>query len=178
MGKHKKKDKKQEKDEEEQEMKVKVEVDPDQMETTTLDESAQIDPEELPYEELVTRVSVIAKPLASEKLTKRVYRAVKKGTKAKSIQRGVKDVVKSIRKGETGFVVLAGDVSPLDVITHIPVYCEDRSVPYVYVPSKRDLGRSSQTKRPTSVVLVKKHKDFEDHYEKCYKELKDLPLPI
>ena len=34
------------------------------------------------------------------------------------------------------FVVIAGDISPIDVISHVPVTCEDNSVPYVYVPSK------------------------------------------
>ena len=179
MGKHKNKEKDKEKtEEEEDEDDSKKKAEDGEMETTTLDESIPGESEELTYEELVARVSVIAKPLASKKLTKRLYKTVKKGTKAKSIRRGVKDVVKSIRKGERGFVVLAGDVSPLDVITHIPIYCEDRSVPYAFVPSRRDLGRSSLTKRPTSVVLVKKHKDYEEYYDKCFKEMKDLPLPI
>ena len=177
MGKHKNKEKEKEKTEEEDEEDSKKNTKDGEMETT-LDESIPGECEELTYKELVARVSVIAKPLASKKLTKRLYKTVKKGTKAKSIRRGVKDVVKSIRKGERGFVVLAGDVSPLDVITHIPIYCEDRAVPYVFVPSRRDLGRSSLTKRPTSVVLVKKHKDYEGYYDKCFKEMKDLPLPI
>lgn len=33
-------------------------------------------------------------------------------------------------------VVLAGDVSPLDVISHMPVVCEDADIPYCYAPSK------------------------------------------
>lgn len=32
--------------------------------------------------------------------------------------------------------VLAGDISPIDVITHLPVLCEDNDIPYIYVPSK------------------------------------------
>ena len=32
--------------------------------------------------------------------------------------------------------VIAGDISPIDVITHLPVFCEDRDVPYIFVPSK------------------------------------------
>jgi H/ACA ribonucleoprotein complex subunit 2 len=32
------------------------------------------------YEELASRVTVISKPLASRKLTKKVYKVVKKGT--------------------------------------------------------------------------------------------------
>ena len=40
------------------------------------------------------------------------------------------------------------------VIAHVPIFCEEKSVPYIYVPSKEELGAASQTKRPTSIVLV------------------------
>ena len=33
-------------------------------------------------------------------------------------------------------VVFAGDISPIDVITHMPILCEENHIPYVYVPSK------------------------------------------
>lgn len=37
--------------------------------------------------------------------------------------------------------VIAGDISPIDVITPLPVLCEDADVPYIYVPSKDELGQ-------------------------------------
>ena len=85
--------------------------------------------------------------------------------KSKSLKRGVKEVVKFLRKSPTnqltsaspsGVVVLAADISPMDVISHIPVLCEDHGVPYVYVPSRAELGAAGATKRPTSVVMVGK----------------------
>ena len=33
-----------------------------------------------PYKELITKVNVIAKPLASKKFTKKLYKTIKKGT--------------------------------------------------------------------------------------------------
>lgn len=42
----------------------------------------------------------------------------------------------------------------MDVISHIPVLCEDHNVPYVYVSSRAELGSAGSTKRPTSVVMV------------------------
>jgi len=42
----------------------------------------------------------------------------------------------------------------MDVISHLPVLCEDHNVPYLYVKSRAQLGEASATKRPTSVVLV------------------------
>ena len=50
--------------------------------------------------------------------------------------------------------LLAGDISPIDVITPLPVLCEDNDVPYIYVPSKDELGQAGLTKRPTSCMLL------------------------
>lgn len=84
--------------------------------------------------------------------------------KNRCLKRGVKEVVKSLRKSATAaasaggeppyIVVLAADISPMDVISHIPVLCEDHGVPYVFIPSRVELGAAGCTKRPTSVVMV------------------------
>jgi hypothetical protein len=50
--------------------------------------------------------------------------------------------------------ILAGDISPIDVITPLPVLCEDNDIPYIFVPSKEELGQAGLTKRPTSCMLV------------------------
>ena len=80
-------------------------------------------------------------------------------------------------------VIIAGDISPIDVITHVPVLCEENSVPYVFVPSKEDLGTAGSTKRPTSCVMVvlggKKgdaaaSEDYKELYDECFKEAKKL----
>ncbi len=42
----------------------------------------------------------------------------------------------------------------MDVISHLPVLCEDMAVPFIFVPSKADLGAAAATKRPTSCVLI------------------------
>ncbi|KAH9831299.1 H/ACA ribonucleoprotein complex subunit 2-like [Teratosphaeria destructans] len=92
--------------------------------------------------------------------------SVPTAAKSKALKRGVKECVKSIRKSPLanptaaaatsapGVVVLAADISPMDVISHIPVLCEDHGIPYVYVPSRAELGAAGSTKRPTSVVMV------------------------
>lgn len=72
----------------------------------------------------------------------------------KELRRGVKDVVKAIKKGSKGVVVLAADVSPVDVISHIPVLCEENQIPYIFVRSRLELGVAAETKKPTSVVLL------------------------
>nr|2LBW_A Chain A, H/ACA ribonucleoprotein complex subunit 2 [Saccharomyces cerevisiae] len=114
----------------------------------------------------------------SKKLNKKVLKTVKKASKAKNVKRGVKEVVKALRKGEKGLVVIAGDIWPADVISHIPVLCEDHSVPYIFIPSKQDLGAAGATKRPTSVVFIvpgsnkkKDGKNKEEEYKESFNEV-------
>jgi len=107
------------------------------------------------YEERVECVNIIAHPLACKKSTKKAHKLVKKAAASKRIRRGVKEVVKGLRKGEGGLCILAGDIYPLDVYSFLPVLLEEKNIPYLFVPSKQDLGAAACTKRPTSVVLIK-----------------------
>mmetsp|Transcript_38588 Transcript_38588/g.61843 ORF Transcript_38588/g.61843 Transcript_38588/m.61843 type:complete len:172 (-) Transcript_38588:269-784(-) len=99
-------------------------------------------------------VCAIAKPLADIGFHKKILKVVKKASKHKQVKRGVKEVVKALRKDVKGLCVIAGDISPIDVITHVPILCEEANVPYIYVHSKEELGAAGQTKRPTSCMLV------------------------
>jgi len=110
------------------------------------------------YEERCEAINILASPLASKKSTKKAHKLVRKATQSKSLRRGVKELVKGLRKGDKGLAILAGDVFPIDVMTHLPILLEEHNVPYLFVPSKRDLGAAACTKRPTSCVLVKDKK--------------------
>jgi H/ACA ribonucleoprotein complex subunit 2 len=100
----------------------------------------------------------------------------------------VKEVVKALRKSPSGagntsipgIVILAADISPMDVISHIPVLCEDHNVPYIFVTSRAELGAAGNTKRPTSVVMVSEARlggkkaekiEGEEDFADVYKEL-------
>jgi len=104
-----------------------------------------------------------AVPLADEKNTKKIVKIIRKAAKQNALKRGVKEVVKTLRKSPpaslsnrsfVGVVIIAGDISPEDVISHIPVLCEDHNAPYIFVPSRAELVAAAKTKRPTSVVMI------------------------
>jgi len=109
-------------------------------------------------------------------LTKKLYKLVKKASSAKNVKRGVKEVVKGLKKGEKGICLIAGDIYPVDVISHLAVLCEEKDTPYIYVPSKHDLGSAAAVKRPTSCVLVSNKdagKEEKETYAKMVLEIKE-----
>eukprot|EP01060_Flectonema_neradi_P013162 TRINITY_DN1993_c0_g1_i1.p1 TRINITY_DN1993_c0_g1~~TRINITY_DN1993_c0_g1_i1.p1 ORF type:complete len:187 (+),score=53.18 TRINITY_DN1993_c0_g1_i1:51-563(+) len=117
----------------------------------------------------------IAVPFSNdhENLTKKVLSIVKYATTGKTMVRGIKDVTKIVRKEKAkkdALVVLAADISPLDVISHMPVLCQDKNVNYIWVPSRTDLGAATLSKRPTSSVIVQGvPSDKADVYQKVVK---------
>ncbi|GAB0100389.1 H/ACA ribonucleoprotein complex subunit 2-like protein [Sergentomyia squamirostris] len=130
------------------------------------------------YEEKLAYVTEIAKPMASKKLTKKCFKLVKKAAKQKTfVRNGLKDVQKRLRKGETGLVIFAGDVRPIEMICHLPAVCEEKSIPYVYVPSKSDLGSALGVKRASVSVLIREHPEYKELFDECYTELRHLPIP-
>lgn len=82
-------------------------------------------------------ISPIASPLAGKKLSKKLHKTVKKASKARQLKRGVKEVVKALRKGEKGLLLLASNITPIDVISHLPLLAEEAAgVEYCWVLSK------------------------------------------
>ncbi|GKT21295.1 putative multi-domain containing protein [Aduncisulcus paluster] len=119
--------------------------------------------------------SSVAKPFAEEKFSKKCLKLVNLSAKQKSIKRGVKEVAKGIKKGLKGVVFIAADTYPIDVFAHIPILCEKNDIPYVFVPSKKELGHAAATKKTSSCIMVilpagSKDEDFSKTYKKIYKK--------
>ncbi|ORZ30785.1 50S ribosomal protein L30e-like protein [Catenaria anguillulae PL171] len=121
-------------------------------------------------------VSPIASPMANPDLAKKVLKTVKKATAGKACRRGTKEVVKALRKGEKGIVVLAADVTPIDVISHIPVLCEDNECLCVCAFQGGDWrGWIHQAARQChACVGVQGEGDAKEAYESVKKEMKSL----
>ena len=70
------------------------------------------------------------------------------------VRKGVNETTKSIERGEAVFVVIAEDVDPPEIVAHIPLLCDEKNVPYAYVPSKAELGKAAGIEVASSSVAV------------------------
>ena len=90
------------------------------------------------------------------------------------IKKGVNETTKSIERKSAQLVVVAGDVSPEEVVVHIPVLCKQNGVPYAFVPTKKDLGKSIDVGVGTSSIAVE---NAGGATEKLQDIIKKLPKP-
>lgn len=90
----------------------------------------------------------------SPALVKKVLEALTVANTSGKIRKGVNETTKAIERGLAKLVVMAEDVSPPEVLMHLPIICEEKQVPYAYVPTKEELGKASGIDVPTSAVAV------------------------
>ncbi len=97
-----------------------------------------------------------------EELVKDVYKAVEVASKTGKVKRGVNETTKAVEREKAKLVIIASDVSPKEIVMHLPVLCDEKGIIYVNVPSKEELGKASGIKVPTSSIAILEEGDAKD----------------
>ena len=85
----------------------------------------------------------------------KVLQLVQIASETGKVRVGTNEVTKSSERSEAKLVVMAEDVDPVEILVHVPLLCEEKRIPYVYVPKKQRLGQSAGlTKSAASVAIV------------------------
>ena len=78
-----------------------------------------------------------------EDLAEKVYEAVRKARETGKIKQGTNETTKACERGIAKLVIIAEDVDPPEIVMHLPILCDEKKIPYVYVPSKKRLGEAA-----------------------------------
>ena len=71
------------------------------------------------------------------------YEIVEVARKTGKIDKGTNEVTKAVEREQAKLVVIADDVSPKEIVQHLPLLCRDKGIPCVNVDSKKKLGISA-----------------------------------
>lgn len=87
-------------------------------------------------------------------LSDKVYEAIEIAKNSGKLRKGVNETTKCIERGLAKLVVLAEDVTPEEVLMHLPVLCKEKKVSLAYVPSKLELGKAAGIDVGTSSIAI------------------------
>lgn len=96
----------------------------------------------------MTEINPKAYPLADSELTVAILDLVQQASNYKQLKKGANEATKTLNRGISDLIIMAADTEPLEILLHLPLLCEDKNVPYVFVPSKIALGRACGVSRP------------------------------
>ena len=91
------------------------------------------------------------------------------------IRKGMNEVTKSIERGTAKFVVMAEDVSPPEILFHVPMLCDEKKIPYAYLSTKKDIGNVAKINIGSSAISIESYGTGNDKVlDDIIKKVKEL----
>jgi len=87
-------------------------------------------------------------------MVEEIFQLIEKSRAGGKLSKGTNEVTKAIERSQAKLVVIAEDVQPPEVVMHLPLLCEEKSIPYAFVPSKQELGNAAGLVVGTAAVAI------------------------
>jgi large subunit ribosomal protein L7Ae len=92
----------------------------------------------------------------SKEIADAAYEALQIASKTGTVRKGTNETTKAIERAQAKLVVIAEDVDPPEVVAHLPLLCEERKIPYIFVPNKEKIGNAVGIDVPAASVCIVK----------------------
>ncbi len=92
----------------------------------------------------------------SKEVADAAYEALQIAAKTGMVRKGTNETTKAIERAQAKLVVIAEDVEPPEVVAHLPLLCEERKIPYLFVPSKEKIGNAVGIDVPAASASIVK----------------------
>ena len=89
-----------------------------------------------------------------KELSTQIYETVERARTTGRIAKGAQEVTKQVERGNAKLVIMAEDVTPEELLAHMPILCEEKGIAFGYVPSKAELGAAAGLPVATTAVAV------------------------
>lgn len=109
-----------------------------------------------------------------KELSDKVLQLIELARNTGKIRRGTNEATKAIDKGQAQLVVIAEDVEPEEIVMHLPALCDEKKIPYVFVPSKQDLGRACGLDVGSAALGISEAGEGKNLLKEIVKSVEDL----
>jgi large subunit ribosomal protein L7Ae len=92
----------------------------------------------------------------TKELVDAAYEALQIASKTGNVRKGTNETTKAIERAQAKLVIIAEDVDPPEVVAHLPLLCEERKIPYIFVPNKEKIGSAVGIDVPAASVCIVK----------------------
>lgn len=110
----------------------------------------------------------------SRELADRIYEIVEAARDTGKVKKGTNETTKAVERGKAKMAVMAEDVDPPEILAFLPPLCEEKDVPYGYVPNKRELGSAAGIDVSAASVAVIDPGEAAEEVESVIAQLEEL----
>jgi len=102
------------------------------------------------------------------------YEALKTANDSGKIRKGTNEATKSIERGRAKLVLIAENVEPPEIVAHLPLLCDERKAPYVYVPEKQRIGQAVGLLVGSAAASIEEAGEAEELLNEIVAKLKEI----
>ncbi len=77
-----------------------------------------------------------------DEIQKEALALLEKVRETGKVKKGANETTKAVERGIAKLVYIATDVDPPEIVAHLPLLCEEKNIPYVYINGKSEIGRA------------------------------------
>lgn len=111
---------------------------------------------------------------APKELQDIAYEIVEVARDTGKVRKGTNETTKAVERVVAKFVAIAEDVDPPEIIFHLPVMCDEKKIPYIFVASKNKLGSALGIDVPSASAAIIEAGEAQRLIDDLVKKLKDL----
>jgi large subunit ribosomal protein L7Ae len=91
-----------------------------------------------------------------------------------SVKKGTNETTKAVERGNAELVFVAEDVSPEEVVMHLPEIAAEKDVPYVFVGTQDDIGHAAGLQVGSAAAAIVDAGDASDDVESIAEKVEEL----
>ncbi|MFT4892591.1 MAG: large subunit ribosomal protein L7Ae [Candidatus Nanohaloarchaea archaeon] len=110
----------------------------------------------------------------SDSLAEKTYNAIEKADDTGKVVIGTNEVTKALERNEADLVVIASDVSPEEIVMHLPAMAEEKDVTYTFVPDKEELGLAAGINVQSAAIAITSVGQAEDQVDDIKLKAREL----
>ena len=108
--------------------------------------------------------------MASKELSEKALEAVEIAKATGKLRKGTNEVTKAIERSQAKLVVVAQDISPPEIVMHLPLLAKEKGILFVHVPSKEELGAAAGLSVATGSVAIVQEGDAKELIKEIARE--------
>ncbi|MFC6613430.1 50S ribosomal protein L7Ae [Halopenitus salinus] len=91
-----------------------------------------------------------------------------------TVKKGTNETTKSVERGNADVVFVAEDVSPEEIVMHLPELAEEKGIPVVFVETQDDVGHAAGLEVGSAAAAVVDAGEASDEVEDIAQKVEEL----
>ena len=107
-------------------------------------------------------------------LAERSLEALEVARDTGTVKKGTNETTKAVERGNAALVIVAEDVSPEEIVMHLPELAEEKGIPVVFVDTQDEVGHAAGLEVGSAAAAVVDAGDADDDVEDIGEKVAEL----